>query len=129
MSWSGDYAVAITRAREVGIDLNLKYAIPREGGIGWYDMAFIPADAPHSDTAHLFLNYLLRPDVIAAVTNYIGYANANQAANPLIIPEYYSDVAIYPDDETFQSLEITHILEPTLERRRSRTWTRIKSGL
>jgi putrescine transport system substrate-binding protein len=129
MSWSGDYAVAITRAREVGIDLNLKYAIPREGGIGWYDMVFIPADASHSDNAHLFLNYLLRPDVIATVTNYIGYANANQAANPLIIPEYYSDVAIYPDDETFQSLEITHILEPTLERRRSRTWTRIKSGL
>ncbi len=129
MSWSGDYAVAITRAREVGIDLNLKYAIPAEGGIGWYDMVFIPADASHSDNAHLFLNYLLRPNVIATVTNYIGYANANQAANPLIIPEYYSDVAIYPDDETFQSLEITHILEPTLERRRSRTWTRIKSGL
>ena len=129
MSWSGDYAVAITRAREVGIDLNLKYAIPAEGGIGWYDMVFIPADASHSDNAHLFLNYLLRPNVIGTVTNYIGYANANQAANPLIIPEYYSDVAIYPDDETFQSLEITHILEPTLERRRSRTWTRIKSGL
>ena len=47
MSWSGDYAVAITRAREVGIDLNLKYAIPAEGGIGWYDMVFIPADASH----------------------------------------------------------------------------------
>ena len=71
----------------------------------------------------------MRPEVIAAITNYIGYANANLAANPLINPEYLSDVAIYPDAETFESMEITHILEPRLERKRSRTWTRIKSGL
>lgn len=129
MSWSGDYAVAITRAREVGVDLDLRYGMPKEGGIGWYDMVYIPADAPNPDAAHLFLNYLLRPEVAAAITNYIGYANPNKAANSLISTEYYSDVAIYPDEDTFQSLEITRILEPKLERNRSRTWTRIKSGL
>lgn len=129
MSWSGDYAVAMTRAKEVGLDLNLKYGMPKEGGIGWYDMVYIPADAPNPDAAHLFLNFLLRPEVIAAVTNEIAYANANKAANHLIDSEYFTDVAIYPNDEVFQSLEITQILEPKLERRRSRTWTRIKSGL
>lgn len=129
MSWSGDYSVAKTRAQEVGLDLNLKFAMPTTGGIGWYDMVYIPADAPHSINAHLFLNFLLRPEIIAEITNYIGYANANQAANSLIDPETYSDVAIYPDEETFKSLEIAHILEPKLERRRSRTWTRIKTGL
>jgi len=129
MSWSGDYAVATTRAREAGIDIDFKYSIASEGGIGWYDMVYIPADARHVHNAHVFLNYLLRPEVIAAITNYIGYANPNLAADPLISPEYYNDVAIYPNDEIFQGLEITHILEPQLERRRSRTWTRIKSGL
>ena len=129
MSWSGDYAVAMIRAKEVGVDINMKYSMPAGGGIGWYDMVYIPADSGHVDNAHLFLNYLMRPEVIAAITNYIGYANANLAANPLINPEYFSDVAIYPDAETFESMEITHILEPRLERKRSRTWTRIKSGL
>ena len=129
MSWSGDYAVATTRAREVGLNINFKYSMAEGGGIGWYDMVYIPADATHVDNAHLFLNYLLRPDVIAKITNYIGYANANLAANPLISPEYFSDVAIYPDEQTFLKLEITHILEPKLERKRSRTWTKIKSGL
>ena len=85
-SWSGDYAVAATRAREAGLDLTLKYSVPSEGGAIWFDAAYIPADAPHPGNAHLFLNYLLRPEVIAAITNDTGYANANRSAFALVAP-------------------------------------------
>ncbi len=129
MAWSGDYAVATTRAAEAGIDIDLAYTIPREGAIDWYDVMYIPADAPHPDNAYLFLDFMLRPDIIARASNYIGYANANRSATPLVDPVLTGNPAIYPDQETMQRLQPSVVLPPKLERRRSRTWTKIKTGL
>ena len=128
-SWSGDYAVATIRAREAGLELPLKYTVPQEGSTIWFDAAYIPADAPHPNNAHLFLNYLLRPEVIAAFTNFTGYANPNASATPLVLPEYVNDPAIYPDAETRKRLHVAYIAGPKVERRRTRAWTRAKSGL
>lgn len=128
-SWSGDYAVAASRAREAGLDLPLKYSVPSEGGTIWFDAAYIPADAPHPGNAHLFLNYLLRPEVIAAITNDTGYANPNRSALALVSPEYAADPAIYPDAKTMERLHVTFLAGPKAERRRTRAWTRAKSGL
>ncbi len=77
MSWSGDYAQAMWRAKEVGRPVELAYTTPREGALAWFDLWFIPADAPHPGNAHLFLNYLLRPEVIAAISNETRYAAPN----------------------------------------------------
>jgi putrescine transport system substrate-binding protein len=129
MSWSGDYAVATQRAREAGLDIDLGYSIPSEGSIDWYDLMYIPADAPHLENAYLFLDYMLRPEVIAKATNFTGYANANRSATALVEPGIASDLAIYPDSQTRQRLHASKILSPKLERRRSRTWIKIKSGL
>ena len=129
MSWSGDYSVASNRAKEAGIDINLDYIIPKEGGGMWFDNMYIPEDAPHRENAYLFLNYMLRPEVIAASTDYIGYANANSSATPLVNPSLAANVAIYPDAETLQRLQTTEVLAPKEERKRSRTWTKIKTGL
>lgn len=129
MSWSGDYSVASNRAKEAGIDINLDYIIPKEGGGMWFDNMYIPEDAPHRENAYLFLNYMLRPEVIAASTDYIGYANANSSATPLVNPSLAANVAIYPDTETLQRLQTTEVLAPKEERKRSRTWTKIKTGL
>jgi putrescine transport system substrate-binding protein len=129
MSWSGDYSVASNRAKEAGIDINLDYIIPKEGGGMWFDNMYIPEDAPHRENAYLFLNYMLRPQVIAASTDYIGYANANKSATPLVNPSLTANVAIYPDAETLQRLQTTEVLAPKEERKRSRTWTKIKTGL
>ncbi len=129
MAWSGDYAVAITRAAEAGVDIDLGYTIPKEGAIDWYDVMYIPADAPHPNNAYLFLDFMLRPDVVARASNYIGYANANRDALPLVDEALSSDPAIYPDLETMNRLEPSVVLPPKLERRRSRTWTKIKTGL
>jgi len=129
MSWSGDYSIATARAAEVGLDIDLGYSIPSEGGTDWYDVMYIPSDAPHADNAYLFMDFMLRPENIARASNYIGYANANRSATALVDPAMTSDPAIYPDRETTRRLHASKILPPKLERRRSRTWTKIKTGL
>jgi putrescine transport system substrate-binding protein len=129
MAWSGDYAVASSRAAEAGVEIELGYTIPREGAIDWYDNMYIPADAPHPENAYLFLDFMLRPEVIARASNYIGYANANRSAKALVDPAITGDPAIYPDPVTMERLEPSVILSPKLERRRSRAWTKIKTGL
>lgn len=129
MSWSGDYSIASSRAAAAGVDIDLAYSIPQEGSILWVDNVYIPSDAPHQENAYLFIDYLLRPQVIAAASNYIGYANANRSATPYVDPEMTGDIAIYPDPETLELLQTTEVLVPKLERLRSRTWTRVKTGL
>ena len=129
MSWSGDYAQAMQRAVEVGVDVKLAYSTPTEGTMVWFDGFFIPADAPHPENAHLFLNYMLRPEVIAAASNTTRYANANRKSYPFLLPELVSDPASYPSMEARQALHAGIIFGPKLERRRTRAWSRIKTGL
>ena len=120
MSWSGDYAQARERAREVGIDLDLAYQTPKEGTVIWFDALFIPADAPHPHNAHRFINFLLRPQVIAQISDYTRYANANKASIPFLLPEVANDPAAYPPPEELTQLNAGIIFGPKLERLRTR---------
>jgi len=128
-NWSGDYSVANRRAAEAGLDVDLQFNIPIEGSLMWFDVAYIPADAPNPDNAHLFINFLMRPEVIADISNFTGYANVNQKATPLVDPDITADPAIYPDEATLNRMSVTTNLAPKIERRRNRVWTRIKAGL
>ena len=128
-SWSGDYSVAAARAREAGIDINLGYNIPKEGSLIWFDAWFITSDAPNEDNAYLFLDYILRPEVIAAISNFTGYANANRKARSLVNPTLTSNPAIYPDAAIVARLSPGRVYPPKQERARTRVWTRLKSGL
>lgn len=127
-NWSGDYVVASARAAEAGIDMNLGYFVPRTGAPAWLDLMCIPTDAPNSDNAHRFIDYLLRPEVIAACTNYIGYANANKAATPFVLPELVANPAIYPDAETLARMYTPTPMTPEQEAMLNRAWTEIKTG-
>ena len=129
MSWSGDYAQARARADEAGVDVELAYMVPREGTVLFFDALMIPADAPHPENAHLFLNYLMRPEVIAPISDLLRYANANRASLPLIDPELLGDPAAYPRMEEHPTWQAGIIYEPKLERRRTRAWSRVKTGL
>jgi putrescine transport system substrate-binding protein len=129
MSWSGDYAVSSARARAIGVDVHLTFTVPKEGANGSYDAWLIPADAPHPLAAHKFLNYMLEPQVIAAVTNYIHYANDNRAADPYVDPQILDDPNIYPTPAVEARLYSAREVGPALERLRTRTWTRIKTNL
>jgi putrescine transport system substrate-binding protein len=129
MSWSADYATSRARAKAAGVDVPLAFTIPKEGSNFAFDGLLIPVDAPHPRAAHAFLNYILEPKVIAAITNEIHYANDNQAANSFVAPEILHDPAVYPPPAVEGRLYVAEEASPTLERLRTRTWTRIKTGL
>jgi putrescine transport system substrate-binding protein len=128
MSWSSDYATARARAREAGTDVDLVFTVPREGANITYDALLIPAGAPHPDNAHRFINYILEPRVVAEITNEIHYANNNRAADPYVDPQIRNDPALYPSPEIEARLYEEREANAALERIRTRTWTRVKTG-
>ena len=127
-SWSGDYAVAKARAVEAGLDLNLAYFVPKTGAPAWLDVMAIPADAANVDNAHAFLEFMLKPEVIASATNYTSYANANLASKPFVDPAILADPAVYPDAETIKRLWAPKALSEEQDRALTRAWSTIKSG-
>jgi len=129
MSWSADYATSRARAKAAGVDVPLAFTIPKEGSNFAFDALLIPADAPHPQAAHEFLNYILEPKVIAEITNTIHYANDNSASDPFVAPAILHDPAVYPPPAVERRLYIAREASPTLERLRTRTWTRVKTGL
>ena len=129
MSWSGDYATSRGRARAAGVDVHLAFTVPKEGANGSFDAWLIPADARHPLAAHKFLNYLLEPRVIAAITNEIHYANDNRAADAYVNPQILNDPTVYPSPVIETRLYTAREAGPALERLRTRTWTRIKTNL
>ncbi len=129
MSWSGDYAQAATRAEEAGIDIELRYTMPKEGSGLWIDGLYIPSDAPHRENAYRFINYLLRADVAADIANTVFYANANRASWQYIEPELRNNPAIFPDEQSWERLYPILSADPKDERPRTRAFARVKSGL
>jgi len=128
IGYSGDIFQAQARAEEAGKGVEISYSIPKEGTEIWFDMLLIPSDAKHAENAHKFINFLLRPDIIAEITDYVWYANPNKAATNLVDPEITSDTSIYPDAETHARLYMPATLPARVARVRSRTWSNIKTG-
>ena len=129
MSWSADYATAMNRAKEVGADIKLAYSAPQEGSMLWIDAIFVTGETEHGDIAHQFVDYLMRPRVIAAVTNYTNYSNANIAANPFVLPEIIDNPILYPAENERPRFDVGIIFGPKQERLRTRSWSRVKTGL
>jgi putrescine transport system substrate-binding protein len=128
MAWSADFATARARAEAAGIDAHLAFTIPKEGANEWFDALLIPRAAPHPDDAYRFVDYLLEPEVIAAVTNEIHYANSNLAAAAFVEPRLLQDPAIYPTPEVASRLYESMVVAPATERLQTRIWTRIRTG-
>ncbi|MFY0990856.1 polyamine ABC transporter substrate-binding protein [Halomonas sp. C05BenzN] len=126
--YSGDIFQAADRAEEAGRDFTIAYSIPREGAALWFDMMAIPADAPNPDNAHAFINFILEPEIAAAITEYVIYANPNAAANEYLDPEILEDPAIYPDQAVMDNLYVAEEKPLAVQRVRTRTWNRVKSG-
>ncbi len=126
--FSGDVFQAAARAEEAGKGIEIAYSIPKEGGNLWFDMLAIPADASNVDAAHAFINYMLDPQVIAGVSDYVGYANPNLKAGELMDAEVYEDESVYPPKEVLDRLYVSAELPPRIQRVMTRTWTKVKSG-
>lgn len=128
MSWSADYSTSRARARAAGVDVPLAFTVPKEGANGTFDALLIPKDAPHPDNALKFLNFILEPRVIAAITNETHYGNDNRAADAFVDPQILNDPTIYPTPAIEARLYYAKEVAPPLERIRTRAWTRVKTA-
>ena len=126
--YSGDAGIAQARAMEANTGLDILYAIPTEGTLMWIDLMSIPADAKAVDEAYRFIDYMLRPEVIAQVSNYVYFANANAAADAFVDEAILTDPGIYPDAETLERLFPDRSVDAKTMRNRNRLWTHVKSG-
>jgi putrescine transport system substrate-binding protein len=128
LGYSGDILQARARAEDAGGKVQLRYRIPEEGALVWFDVMAIPRDAPHPGNAQRFMEFTLRPEVMADVSNFVRYANANQAATALVTEAVRNDPGVYPPDAQRQRLVPNLPHGPAHDRRINRAWTRLKSG-
>ncbi len=128
IGWSGDILQAKTRAEEAKNGVEINYVIPKEGTYMWFDNLAIPADAKNVDAAHAFINYLMKPEVIAKASNYVQYANGNLASQPLLDEAVFKNPSVYPTAETVKKLFTISPYGPKEQRVLNRVWTQIKTG-
>jgi putrescine transport system substrate-binding protein len=128
VGYSGDVFQAKNRAEEAKAGVNINYVIPKEGAAMWFDSFIVPADAPHPDAAYAFINFMLTPEVAAANSNYVFYANGNKDSQPSIDEAIIKDPAIYPDQATLDRLYTTTPYDAKIQKVVTRVWTAVKSG-
>jgi putrescine transport system substrate-binding protein len=128
IGYSGDVFIARDAASEANAGVEVAYVIPKEGALKWFDLFAIPADAKHVDNAYKFIDFMLRPDIAAANTNYVFYASGNKAALAEISDDVKNDPAIYPTPEVSAKLFNLKAHTPDYDELLTETWQRIKAG-
>jgi putrescine transport system substrate-binding protein len=128
LGYNGDFVQARNRAKEAKNGMKIGYLIPDEGSLLWFDMLAIPRDAPNVENAHLFINYLMNPQVIANISNFIGFANANSAASPLLDASIIADTIVYPTRDQQQRLFVQSEDSPEQSRAITRLWQKFKTA-
>jgi len=128
VGYSGDVLQARDRAAEAGKEIDIRFVIPREGALMWFDTLAIPADAPHPGNAHAFIDYLLRPEVAAANSNFVNYATANTAALGQVNEDLRNDAGIYPTPEVKERLQPNLAKSAEFTRLLNRSWTKFVTG-
>ena len=129
MSWSGDYAHAAATARMAGLDIDMRYTMPKEGSGLWVDGLYVLADASHRDNAYRFIDFMMRGDIAALNAQETYYANANRASWKFLDPAITNDPAIYPTEKDWERIYAIPVPTPKEDRNMTRTYSRIKSGL
>jgi putrescine transport system substrate-binding protein len=128
VGWSGDIMQARSRAAEANNDIEIGYAIPKEGAQMFFDNLAIPGDAKNISEAYELINYLYRPEVAARNSDFLSYANGNLPSQKLVDPKILNDKNIYPDEATLNKLFVITARDPAAQRVINRLWTKVKTG-
>lgn len=128
LGWSGDVFQAAARAEEAKNGVEIQYSIPKEGTMIWFDNMAIPADAPHPEYALAWINFNLRPEIAAANSNYVAYANPVPAAKEFMDEAVRDNPAIYPSKEVMDKLFAVPTKAETFNRLQTRAWTTVRTG-
>ncbi|MCY1426531.1 Putrescine-binding periplasmic protein [compost metagenome] len=127
LTYNGDASMAADQARKANKPYEIAYRIPREGTLVWQDNLAIPKDAPHPEAARQFIEFMLRPESVAALTNTLFFATANQAATPLVDEAVRTDPDIYPPADLRGRLYADRSMSLKDMRQRTRVWTTLRS--
>jgi putrescine transport system substrate-binding protein len=128
LGWSGDVLQASSRATEAGKGVTIKYNIPKEGSVMFFDSFAVPGDASHVKNAHLFIDYMSRADVAAKNSNFLSYANSNAASWPSVTPEIKNNPNIFPTAQMMPKLVPDLPESAEFTRELTRAWTRFRTG-
>ncbi len=128
VGYNGDVLQARDRARDANKGIEIKYMVPKEGSIVWFDMLAIPKDAPDPDSAYAYMNYIMTPQVSADISSFKRYATANAAAQELVAPAVRNDPGIYPPPDMLQKLAVQLADSPDQTRAITRMWQKFKTG-
>ncbi|MBX3619129.1 MAG: polyamine ABC transporter substrate-binding protein [Rhizobacter sp.] len=129
LGWSGDINIARQRAVDGKTGQHIEALLPSTGGLLFFDVMVIPADAAHPGNAHKFIDYILRPEVHAALTNKVFYANPNKASRPFVKPEVASNPTVFPPESQMQKMTTPEAMAGDMRRLMTRTFTAFKTGL
>ncbi|MGH8347817.1 MAG: polyamine ABC transporter substrate-binding protein, partial [Pseudomonas sp.] len=128
VGWSGAMLEAKTTAEQAGNGVKIAYSLPKEGAPVWFDTLVLLKDAPHPEQGLAFIDYLMRPEVIAPVSDHLNYPNGNSSATTLVTEATRSNPAVYPSAEAMATLFTLQPLPPATERVRTRIWSKVKNG-
>jgi putrescine transport system substrate-binding protein len=127
LTYNGDASMAADQAHKANKPFEVAYRIPREGTLVWQDNLVIPKDAPHPEAARTFIEFMLRPESVAALTNTLFFATANQAATPLVDAAVRDDADIFPPADVRGRLYADRSMSLKHMRQRTRLWTTFPS--
>mgnify|MGYP000184405420 FL=1 len=128
MGYSGDINIARARAIEAGKGPVIEALVPKAGATLFFDVMAIPADAPHPKNAHLFIDYILRPEVHAALTNKVFYANPNKASLKFVKPDVANNPSVFPSDAAKAAMTVPEPVPQDIRRVQTRIFTSFKAG-
>ncbi len=129
IGWSGDINVARRRAIAAKNGHEIVTLLPRKGAVLSYEAMAIPVDAPHPENALLWMNYIMRPEVQAGLTNKVSYASPNLASRKFIRKELLEDKTLFLSDADIKNMVTIQVLEPETKRLATRVYSKFKSGL
>jgi putrescine transport system substrate-binding protein len=127
LTYNGDASMAADQALKANKPFEVAYRIPKEGTLVWQDNLAIPKDAPHPEAARAFIEFMLRPESVAALTNTLFFATANQAATPLVDAAVRDDADIFPPADVRDRLYADRSMSLKDMRQRTRVWTTFRS--
>jgi putrescine transport system substrate-binding protein len=128
MLWVGDMERVKEAFKNQDRAADIKIVIPKEGTALWIDCLAIPVDAPHPNNAHRFLNFILRPDIIARITNKTYFPNAVPESLPYVKEILRANPAFFPDPQTRKRLFINENVPPSMQRKLNRAMTKVRTG-
>jgi putrescine transport system substrate-binding protein len=128
LGWAGDINIAMTRSKENNSGHELEALLPKTGGLIFFDTLAVPADAKHPNNAMIFINYFLKPEVSAALTNELSYPTANKASLANVSPDMAQNKTVFPDQATLATMVPPAALGNAARESMTAVYTSFKKG-